>query len=221
MSTEQQQGTNSNSNNEGTDKLYAGKFKTVEELEVGYNNSAKVFQENSDLKKKLDEVSRVPDDYNPPQGIALHETDLAEAKRLAKESGMTQSQFERFAKEQESKSRKMVDDFEAAKKDIGADKLNLLQDYIKNYYPEKIQDHMLKTLIKNKEAREAAFAHREQLLNSSAPGMGTPSRPFEYRVQYDDVLKAREAHQKNKSDPKLRKRYLDITSAYAHQKDNG
>lgn len=216
MSTEQP----NDQQNENTEKLYAGKFKTVEDLEAGYNSSAKVFQENNDLKKRLEDISRVPDDYAPPSEIALHESDLAEAKRLAKESGMTQSQFERFAKQQEAKAKKQLEDFENAKKEIGPDKLNVLQDYIKNYYPEKMQDTVLKTLIKNKEAREAAFAHREQLLNNTAPGMHRPGRPFDHRVTYDDVLKARAALQERKGDMKLRKRYLDLTAAYAHQKDN-
>ena len=53
-----------------TDVLYAGKFKTVEELEAGYNNAAKVYQDNADLQKKYEEAQnalKAPDDYQIPQ----------------------------------------------------------------------------------------------------------------------------------------------------------
>jgi len=203
---------------EGGEKLYAGKFKTVEELEAGYNSSAKVFQENDTLKKRIDEATKVPDDYNTPTEIALHESDLAETKRLAKEAGMTQTQYEKFARQQHDKAKKMVDDYDNAKKEIGADNLNILQDYVTKYYPEKLQSSILKNLIKDKDARAAALEHRQQLLNNRAPGMNKPGQGFDYKVSYEDLLKAREAHQKNKADPKLKKRYLDLTSAYAHQK---
>ena len=199
-------------------KLYAGKFKTIEELEAGYNSSAKVFQENSTLKSRLDEVTKVPDDYNTPAEIALHENDLAETKRLAKEAGMTQSQFEKFARQQNAKSKKMVEDFENAKKEIGSDNLNILQDYVERYYPEKLRPAILKNLIKDKDARASALEHRQKLLDTRVPGMSKPGQGFDYRVTYEDVLKAREAAHKNKGDMKLRKRYLDLTSAFAHQK---
>ena len=78
-------------------KLYAGKFKTVEELEVGYNNAAKVYQDNEDLKKKYDESTHVPDDYQIPSNATLHDNDMLQLKQAAKESGLTQAQFERLA----------------------------------------------------------------------------------------------------------------------------
>jgi hypothetical protein len=34
-------------------KLYAGKFKTIEDLEAGYKSSLPVFQENETLKKTI------------------------------------------------------------------------------------------------------------------------------------------------------------------------
>ncbi len=203
-----------------SDKLYAGKFKTVEELEVGYKNSLPVFQENENLKRKVDEATKVPDDYNTPADVALHDADVAEAKRLAKESGMTQSQYERFARQQHAKSAKLAEDFETAKKDIGADNLNILQDYVDKTYPEKLRPAILKNLIKDKDARNAAMEHRTQLLNNTVPGMNKPGRPFDHRVTYNDILKARSEHQAHKGDAKLKKRYLDLTAAYAHQKDN-
>ena len=69
-----------------TDVLYAGKFKTVEELEAGYNNAAKVYQDNADLQKKYEEAQnalKAPDDYQIPQGIELHDNDIRDLKDSA------------------------------------------------------------------------------------------------------------------------------------------
>lgn len=198
-------------------KLYAGKFKTVEELEAGYNNSAKVYQENENLKKKVDEVTKVPDDYATPADIALHEADLAEAKRIAKSSGMNQAQYEKFVREQNAKSLSKHQSFEAAKKEIGADGLNVLQDYVEKYYPEKLRETALKTLITNKEARENALSHRQQLLNNQAPGVSKIA-VGSIEVTHDDMIKARDYMMKNKGDMKARQRYLAIQRELAHQK---
>lgn len=211
-----------NSGTGGTgEKLYAGKFKTVEELESGYTNAAKVYQENETLKKQFTDATKVPDDYQSPTGLSLHETDVAEAKRLAKESGMTQAQYEKFVRQQEAKSRSLYEATENAKKEIGADNLNILQDYVKKAYPEKLHDAVMKTLIKDKDARAAAMEHRNRLLDNRVPGMDKPGAGYSPDVTYDDVLKAREEHLKAKNDKKKRDRYLALTKAYAHQKAAG
>ena len=79
-----------------SDRLYAGKFKTVEELEAGYNNSAKVFQENEEVKRRLEESTKVPDDYQTPSDVQLHDNDIAQLKNAAKSSGLTQAQFDKL-----------------------------------------------------------------------------------------------------------------------------
>ena len=103
-------------NQQQVDKLYAGKFRTVEELEDGYKNSAKVYQERETLRKEFEELEKIPDDYNTPTGVTLHEADLAEAKRIAKESGMTQAQYEKFVKQTEAKSRAQYEQFRGGQK---------------------------------------------------------------------------------------------------------
>ena len=97
-------------------KLYAGKFKTVEELEAGYNNAAKVYQENDDLKNKYTQATSIPDDYQVPADVTLHDNDVAELKQAAKESGLTQAQFEKLAAKQNSSVRAKVESFENSKK---------------------------------------------------------------------------------------------------------
>ena len=179
-------------------KLYAGKFKTVEELEAGYNNAAKVYQENDDLKNKYDAVTKVPDVYAVPQGIELHENDIEELKQSSKNSGLTQAQFDRLALAQNDKVKGKVQSFENAKKEIGADNLNLLQDFISKTYPEKAGAALLKEAIKNKEVRDAILTQRTQVLNSSVPGVNKVFSSGYNEVTHEDVIKAREVMTKSR-----------------------
>lgn len=198
--------------------LYAGKFKSVEELEAGYNNAAKVYQENEDLKKKYDETTKVPDDYAVPGDVALHENDLAALKAAAKESGLTQSQFDKLALKQNSTVKGKLESFENAKKEIGADNLNLLQDFIGKNYPEKAGEALLKEAIKNKEVRDAILDQRTKALNSSVPGMNKVTTGNYNNVTHEDVKKAREVMMASRGRARIeaQKRYISLSSQLAH-----
>jgi hypothetical protein len=199
-------------------KLYAGKFKTVEELEAGYNNAAKVYQENDDLKKKHEESTKVPDAYFVPTGIELHENDLEELKQSSKNSGLTQAQFEKLAIAQNEKVRGKVQSFENAKKEIGADNLNLLQDFITKTYPQKAGEALMKEAIKNKEVREAILNQRTQALNSSVPGVNQVFSHSYNNVTHEDVIKARDVMTKSRGKARVeaQKRYIGLASKLAH-----
>lgn len=199
--------------------LYAGKFKSVEELEAGYNNAAKVFQENEDLKKKVDETTKIPDDYQVPQDVGLHENDLAALKAAAKDSGLTQSQFEKLALKQNDTVKSKLESFENAKKEIGVDNLNLLQDFISKAYPEKAGDALLKEAIKNKDVREAILEQRTKALNSSVPGANKVSQGSSYNnVTHEDVKKARDVMMASRGRARIeaQKRYISLSSQLAH-----
>lgn len=198
--------------------LYAGKFKTVEELEAGYNSSARVFQENEDLKKRVEESTKVPDDYSVPQDVTLHENDLATLKATAKESGLTQSQFEKLAQKQTSTVKGKLESFENAKKEIGVDNLNLLQDFISKNYPEKAGDALLKEAIKNKEVRDQILEQRSKSLNSTVPGMNKVTTGNYNNVTHEDVKKAREVMMGSRGRARVeaQKRYISLSSQLAH-----
>jgi hypothetical protein len=202
-------------------KKYAGKFDTVEQLEEGYKNSAKVFQENENLKKQLETFTKAPDDYLRPDGVELQDNDLDEVKRLAKSAGLTQEHFNRLAKDWSARKQSKKQAFEEKIKALGEENLNVLKDYVAKHYPEKVADAVLDKLIKDDSAREAALKHREQLLNSTTPGLSKVNGGYGYSVTYNDVLKAREAHQSNKSNMKLRDNYLRLTAEYAKQQKQG
>jgi transcriptional regulator with XRE-family HTH domain len=205
--------------NEGGEKLYAGKFKTVEELEAGYKNSLPVFQENENLKKKVDEVTKIPDEYMTPADIALHDEDAAEVKRLAKNSGLTQAQYEKLARETHARTKSNVDSYEAAKKELGADKINQIQDFVTKTYGEKVGAKLLKDAITNKEIREELLAQRTAALNSAAPGMGRTGGAPSYSVTKKDVLTARTEMEKvrGKARVEARNKYISLQRQYAHQ----
>jgi uncharacterized protein (UPF0335 family) len=200
------------------DKLYAGKFKTVEELEAGYNNSAKVYQENEDLKTKYAELTKTPDDYQIPADVTLHESDIAQLKQTAKNSGLNQSQFEKLAQAQTQVVKSKLESFENAKKEVGADNLNMLQDFLAKNYPEKVAETMLKAAIKDKDLRGQLLDQRTKMLNSSVPGSNKVTTGNYNSVTHDDVHKARNLmmNSRGKARVEAQKRYINLSSQLAH-----
>lgn len=181
------------------DKMYAGKYKTVEELEEGYKNSARVYEANRDLEAKLKDATSIPDDYQLPEGVTIDEVELKEIKFLAKESGLTQSHFNKVATQLSSKAQTQKAALDKAVNDLGTEKVNVLKSYVEKYYPEGVTDVVLNKLITDEKARTNAFAHREKLLNSSAPGIGTVPMSTEEKVSQEQINEARIAMEKKYS----------------------
>ena len=202
----------------GDTKLYAGKFKTVEELEAGYNNSAKVYQENEDLKKRFEETTKVPEDYQVPESVNLHDNDIAKLKQAAKNSGLTQAQFEKLAIAQTQSVQSQVESFENAKKEVGSDTLNLLQDFLNKTYPDKVAEKMLKEAIKDKDLRSQILDQRTKMLNSSVPGSNKISVGSYNNVTHEDVRKQRDIMMKSRGKARVeaQKRYIALSSQLAH-----
>lgn len=202
-----------------TEKLYAGKFKTVEELEAGYKNSLPTFQENENLKKKLEDITKVPDEYMTPVDLALDQDNIKDIKTLAKNSGLTQAQFDKLARETNAKLLSQTQSFEAAKKELGADNLNIIQDFVKKQYGEKVSDALMKSVITNKELRADILEQRKQALNSAAPGMGRATGYGSYTVTQKDVMTAREEMLKarGKARVEAQNRYIAMQHQMAHQ----
>lgn len=204
-------------NQEGSgEKLYAGKFKTVEELEAGYKNTATVYDENQNLKTKVNELSTVPDVYLNPADVQLDQTRIADIQARAKESGMTQAQYEKFVLSDKARLDQHQQSFDNMKKEVGEETINILTDYVKKNYPEPLHDNMLKSFIVNKDARTAALNHRQQLLGNQVPGMNRPAQGG-YNVSHEDVKKAYAAKEKNPHDLKARQAYINVLAAQAAQ----
>jgi hypothetical protein len=213
-----------NQTNDGQDgageKLYAGKFKTVEELEAGYKNSLPTFQENETLKKRVDELGTVPDAYLNPSDVDLDAQRLTDIQARAKEAGMTQAQYEKFVRSDKQRLDVHQQNFDKAKKELGDESLNILTDYVNKNYPKELHENLLRSFIVNKEARAAALNHRSQLLNNQVPGLNKPAQGG-YSVTQKDVNEAYAAKEKNPHDMKARQAYLNILAAQAEQRNAG
>jgi multidrug efflux pump subunit AcrA (membrane-fusion protein) len=204
---------------EGTtsETLYAGKFKTVEDLESGYKNAAKVYDDNEALKTQLAKATEVPHDYVNPADVEVDPARVEDIKARAKEAGLNQSQYEKFVRSDKSRLDARNQAYEANKKAVGEETLNILTDYVTRNYPKPIQDAMIKTFVGNKEAREAALGHRSQLLNSQVPGVNKTPPAVGFRVTQDDINKAYAAKEANKASLQARQHYLNLLSAKAEQ----
>jgi hypothetical protein len=207
----------SDNKEESGEKLYAGKFKTVEELEAGYKNSLPTFQENENLKKKVDELTTIPANYMNPSDVELDQNRLTDLQARAKEAGLTQAQYEKMVRSDKSRVDAYKSNFENAKKEVGEETLNILKDYVAKHYPKPLQDNILNTFIGNKEARQAALDHRQQLLSNRFPGMEKTAAGLGYRVTDADIRKAYDAKEKNSGDMKARTHYLNLVAAKAEQ----
>lgn len=199
-------------------KLYANKFKTVEELEAGYKNSLPTFQENETLKQKVAELSAVPASYLNPNDVQLDQNRLSNLQQRAKDTGMTQTQYEKFVRGEKSLLDGRQQQFENARKELGEEKINVLKDYVEKYYPKAIAENMLNTFIGNKEARDAALAHREQILNTQVPGLSRPAA-VQYTVSDEDVRKAYMQKEKTKSSKDIAN-YMNLINAQAAQRQS-
>lgn len=206
---------------ESGERLFAGKFKTVEELETSYKNSAKVFNENRELKAQLESLKKVPDDYEIPTDVSLRDIDLQDLKSIAKNAGYTQEQFVKTTKEWESRLQAQIQSLEERKAQIGEANLNILQDYVKTYYPPSLQDTIFTKLIKDENAMNDAFKHREQQLNNQVPGINN-SAAGSVKERYEgqkELEKAAREYQSNQT-PQNRKRYIEIAREVAHERDD-
>ncbi|WP_246562467.1 hypothetical protein [Rickettsiella endosymbiont of Dermanyssus gallinae] len=196
-------------------KLYAGKYKSVGELEKAYKNSATVFNENKTLKEKL-KSHEVPENYSLPD-VSLPENVLKEMQSLAKTARLSQEQFNKTLtvmqeQQQQEKARK-----EERKKLLG-DNFKIAEDYVtKNYLPA-FHNPILNTLLGDEIAMSDAMKHREQLLNSQVPGLGSQRANL---TDSDDgkneLLKIAAEYRQNPND-KNRKRYINIASEVADAK---
>ena len=159
---------------EETEVLYAGKFKSVEELEKGYKESLSVHVKNKELEEKLSQMQTVPDSYNVPENSILDSKQLAELTEVAKNSKMSQEQFDAAINSLASNAKQKESQWETRKKLIGEQNINVLKKYVdENFstYDERFRSQMLNQIILDDATMEKAMEDREKRLNSSIPGV--------------------------------------------------
>lgn len=189
-------------------RLYAGKYKTIEELEEGYRNAAGVYNENESLKLQF----AVPEQYQAPTGVLLREAELNDLKSLAKRSGLSQNQFNNMTLEMSQHIKYNIDSLESAKQALGPEKLNLVTDYVKQNYPASLQETVINKLLKDGNAMSDALKDRDQKLNSSVPGMRDASTSIP-QPAYDGFKELEKASLEYRQNPNERNRNLYISLA--------
>lgn len=196
-------------------KLYAGKYKSVEELEKAYKNSAKIFNDNKALQERLKNYE-VPESYHLPD-VSLPGTVLQEIEGLAKAANLSQEQFNKTLHAMVEQQNHYQAQLENKKKTLGS-KLSLVQDYVTKNYPASLQSTVLNTIIGDENAIMEALKHRDQLLNSQVPGLSNQHANLSDPPDgQQELLKMSKEYEKNPN-AKNRKKLINLAQEVAEAK---
>lgn len=190
-------------------KLYAGKYKSIQELEKAYTNSSTVFNENRALKEKY----KVPENYVIPE-VSLPETVINDLQQLAKSAGFNQEQFDKTLVSIHEQKKQQQTQLESKKQQLG-DQLKVVEDYVMKNYPHALYDTILTTLLGDENAMSDAMKHRDQVLNSQVPGLNNQRGNFSdtYDGKAELINLARE-YEKNPTEIN-KKRYINLAKEVA------
>lgn len=184
-------------------KWVGGKYASPEEMEVAIQTKdqeyVKLNEQHSQIKEKYDSLTRVLDSYQIPENFQLSASERAILDRAAKKAGLTQDHYSKVVEEFHAEEVTRQQAYEDRRKQLGEEKLNVVSDYVKKFYPEKVQNVVFNEIIKDDEAMTQAMNDRDKRLNSSAPGMDAGSTnvpPPKYDGQ-GELLKARDEWYKN------------------------
>ena len=154
---------------EGTQpKKWAGKFDTPEALEEAYNTTGKVHQDNVELRKKYDDLTKVPEAYTLPETIKVTVKEQALLDRAARKAGLNQDHYSKMVEEFHAEENTKMQALADRRKALGEEKVNVIHDYVKKFYPAKLQDVMFNEIIKDDDAMKQAMEALWALLLSMA-----------------------------------------------------
>lgn len=195
-----------------TPRKWAGKFDSPEALEEAYKNTAKVYQENQEIKEKYQSLIKVPDTYSLPEDLILNAREREIIERAAKGAGLNQDHYVKIVQEFHADELAKKKALEERRKVVGEEKINVLHDYVQKFIPEKIREVVFNKLLEDDAAMSDAMNDRDKRLNSQAPGMNgaSTSRPSRYDGE-KELIAAREEYRKYPNE-KNRKRYIDMAS---------
>lgn len=200
-------------------KLFAGKFKSVEDLEKAYGNSVGTYNEKVKLEKELERYTKTPDKYQIPEDVALRPEDFAGIEYIAKEGKFTQEQFEITSRKMAEQIHDQQDKFEERRKAIGEEKLTLINDYVTKHIPEYARDVVLNKLIRDDQAMSDALKDRDQKLNTQAPGMSQAGVNVPERFDGQrELAKAAGEYHRNPRDHQARQKYLELARDVGHSR---
>lgn len=202
-------------NNEAP-KLWAGKYKSVEDLETAALNKdqefMKLHNEHRMLKENHEKITKVPDKYDIPTGVELRESELRHVQAMAKNASLNQSQFENLVREVESRSKDAKAKYHERLQNLGEEKYNVIKDYVSKNYPARLHQAMLDNILSDDETIKDVLDHRNTKLNSEVPGMSEAGQ--NKTPTYDGQKEVEKAALEYKKNPnaKNRQRYIDIAA---------
>jgi len=196
-------------------KLYAGKYKSVEELEKGYCHS---LQSLNEIKSQLKSFS-APEEYVVADDIHTHHEIISRAKELAKSTGLSQSQFDAVVRKMDEKNRDSIEKFEESKKKAG-EKLDILEDYVSRHYPKKLKSTIINSLLMDPQALDEVLKHRDVKLNSQIPGINSARGAYfltNDETEKEKMVKAMHTYKSNPSKENLDS-YMKLVELVAKNK---
>lgn len=217
------------------EKLWAGKYKSAEEMEtalLAQNKEVyKLIDQNKQLSSQVKTVTLVPDVYKVPANLEWVKDEVNDLTVMAKNSGLSQEAFEKFVTELNTKRSVENENFEEQKKAIGQDNLNVITDYVKKNYPESVQKDVLNKFIRDSEARKQALNDRNKKLDTRVPGMDRANsgeqgnshaskEPEAYDGQ-NELLKLGKEVEANPSNTFLREKMINLAKEVGHARGLG
>lgn len=163
---------------------YAGKFNTTEELEAGYKNleafSTKKSQEASEFKAKLDTFT-APETYTVPADLIVPDETKNMLLEVAKESHLTQSQFESSLRKIatvsagtkskiEAEAKKKEEERNARLAAFDKGELDSTTRFIQEKFPKQVADSIFQN-IDNPEVFSKMKEVKQIMTNNQVPGV--------------------------------------------------
>lgn len=206
-------------------QLYAGKFKSVDELEKAYKEGFGVHLKNKELESKIQEFTTPPDEYSIPENISLRDSKVSELKALAKTSGMTQDQFNNAARKINDDVQKNLSRYQEAMDKAGEDKINLVKGYLDkklSAFDDDIKSNILTKVISNDKVMENIMSDREKDLNSNVPGI---NQTADQKIMRENDMKREkyEAGLKTMLDPRdkaARAKFINMCRDIGHARQD-
>jgi len=202
------------------DKLWAGKYKTAEDMETALLSQNKEVYKLLDEKKLLAakiQENLVPESYKVPDGLDHIKGEIDDLKAMARASGLTQDLFVKMISEINTKRIVEYDRFLESKKALGEANVTVLDDYVKKNYPESLHQTILNKLITEPDARKQAMDDRDKRLNSRVSGMdsGNPGSGITKDSRYDgeqELAKLAEEYERNPSNTKIKDKLINLAT---------
>lgn len=210
-------------NNTIEQELFAGKYKSTEELVKGYGEQQKYIDSlRNSLKDKESLLSEYspPTEYKLPEG--LNEVRALHLKELAKNNNLTQKQLDGIISNIIESDNKVNELQKQKKSSLGSD-YDKIKNYVEVAFPtnKHLQEAVINTALLNQEAAKEILNQREYMHRSTIPN-GNPvvnkdSIEVLEQEYFDLHPKWRETQ-----DPSIKKKLIDIGDRiYALTKPNG